>query len=210
MAPQRQPPVSEEGIGSLLSGFARAYFSRIEQNFRGRTRGARKRGIAAAHERSRKGAFAQDLELRGQEVGVLDAQALQQRAEPEPALLLELDGDACRGVPGIADLGDGIDVGAAAEAAVGEHALEPVEGAEDLLARRSVGGRDVLEARLQVGCDQRVLRTVVVVEGALADAGLGGDGVNADGADSLRIEELVRGGEDAFYTGLCTQGLTGV
>src|SRR6266850_4892241 len=28
MAPQRQPPVSEEGIGSLLSGFARAYFSR--------------------------------------------------------------------------------------------------------------------------------------------------------------------------------------
>src|SRR2546430_6691777 len=32
MAPQRQPPVSEEGIGSLLSGFARAYFSRIEQN----------------------------------------------------------------------------------------------------------------------------------------------------------------------------------
>src|SRR5882762_6076892 len=28
MAPQRQPPVSEEGIGSLLPGFARAYFSR--------------------------------------------------------------------------------------------------------------------------------------------------------------------------------------
>src|SRR5438552_12022098 len=29
------------GIASLLSGFARAYFSRIEQNFGGRTRGAR-------------------------------------------------------------------------------------------------------------------------------------------------------------------------
>src|SRR6267142_5384041 len=28
MAPQRQPPVSEEGIGSLLSVFARAYISR--------------------------------------------------------------------------------------------------------------------------------------------------------------------------------------
>src|SRR3981189_463660 len=28
MAPQRQPPVSRAGIGSLLSGFARAYFSR--------------------------------------------------------------------------------------------------------------------------------------------------------------------------------------
>src|SRR2546425_7674565 len=209
MAPQRQPPVSEEGIGSLLSGLARAYFSRIEQNFGGRTRGARKRGIAT-HERARKGAFAQDLELRGQDVGVPDPQALEQRAEPEPALLLELEGDARRGVPGIADLGDRVDVGAAAEAAVGEHALEPVEGAQDLLARRRVGGRDVLEARLQVGADQRVFRRVVVVEGALADAGRGGDGVNADGADPLRIKELVRGGEDAFYTGLCTQGLTGV
>src|SRR5229473_322644 len=209
MAPQRQPPVSEEGIGSLLSGFARAYFSRIEQYFRGRACGARKRGIAA-HERGRKGAFAQELELRGQDVGVPDPQALQQRAEPQPALLLELDGDPRRGVPGIADLGDGVDIGAAAEAAVGEHALEPVEGAEDLLARWRVGGRDVLEARLQVGGDQRVLGRIVVVESALADAGLGGDGVNADGADSLRIKELVRGGEDAFYTGLCTQGLTGV
>src|SRR2546421_12364290 len=210
MAPQRQPPVSRAGIGSLLSGLARPYFSRIEQNFGGRTRGARKRRIAAAHERGRKGALAQDLELGGQGVGVLHAQALQKRAEPEAALLLELDGDARGDVPGIADLGDRVDVGAAAEAAVGEHALEPVEGAEDLLARRGVGGRDVLEARLQVGGDERVLRRVVVVEGALADAGGGDDGVNADGADSLRIEELVRGGEDAFYTGLCTQGLTGV
>src|SRR5438445_557035 len=35
MAPQRQPPVSEEGIGSFLSGLARAYFSRIEENFGG-------------------------------------------------------------------------------------------------------------------------------------------------------------------------------
>src|SRR3989454_12343027 len=207
MAPQRQPPVSRAGIGSLLSGLARAYFSRTEQNFGGRARGARKRRITAAHERGRKGAFAQELELRGQGVGVLHAQALQQRAEPEPALLLELDRDARRDVPGIADLGDRVDVGAAAEAAVGEHALEPVEGAEDLLARRRVGGRDVLEARLQVGGDKRVLRRVVVVEGALADAGLGGDRVNADGADTLRIKELVRGGEDAFYTGRCTQGL---
>src|SRR5947208_12679780 len=210
MAPQRQPPVSGAGIGSLLSGLARAYFSRIEQNFGGRTRGARKRRIAAAHERGRKRAFAQDLELRGQGVGVPEPQALQKRAEPKPALLLELDGDARRNVPRIADFGDRVDVGAAAEAAVGEHALEPVEGAEDLLARRSVGGRDVLEARLQVGGDQRVLGRIVVVERALADAGRGSDGVNADGADSLRIEEPVRGGEDAFYTGLCTQGLTGV
>src|SRR6266513_3524046 len=209
MAPQRQPPVSGAGIGSLLSGFARPYFSRIEQYFCSRTGGARKRGIAA-HERGRNGTFAEDLELRGEGVGVLDPQALEEAAEPEPALLLELDGDPRRDVPGIADLGDGVDVGAAAEAAVGEHALEPVEGAEDLLARRRVGGRDVLEARLQVGCDQRVLGRIVVVEGALADARLGGDGVNADSADPLRIEELVRGGEDAFYTGLCTQGLTEV
>src|SRR2546428_5678682 len=130
-----------------------------------------------------------------------------QRSEQEPALPLELYPDARRDEPWNAELGDRVDVGAAAEAAVGEHALEPVEGAEDLLARRSVGGRDVLEARLEVGGDQRVFRGVVVVEGALADAGLGGDRVNADGADSLRVKELVRGGEDAFYTGLCTQGL---
>src|SRR3989442_15235383 len=100
MAPQRQPPVSRAGIASLLSGFARAYFSRIEQNFGGRARGARKRGIATAHERGCKRAFAQDLELRGQGVGVFHAQALQKRAEPEAARLLELDGDARRGMPG--------------------------------------------------------------------------------------------------------------
>src|SRR5437016_11022306 len=107
MAPQRQPPVSGAGIGSLLSDFARPYFSRIEQNFCGRTGRARKRGFAA-HERGRKGTFGEDLELRGQGVGVLDAQALEEAAEPEPALLLELDGDPRRGVPGIADLGDGV------------------------------------------------------------------------------------------------------
>src|SRR5207247_11090969 len=93
MAPQRQPPVSGAGIGSLLSGLARPYFSRIEQNFGGRTRGARKRRITPAHERGRKGALAQDLELSGKGVGVPDPQALQQRAEPGPALLLALAGD---------------------------------------------------------------------------------------------------------------------
>jgi len=113
---------------------------------------------------------------------------------PEPTLLLELHRDLAGRVPGVAELGDGVDVGAAAEAAVGDQALQPVEVAEDLLARRGVGRCELLEAGRQVGGDQRVLGRVVVVQRPLAHPGLGRYGVDADGANPLRVEELVGGG----------------
>src|SRR5712691_11761110 len=170
---------------------------RVEQHL-GRGAGrARERGIAA-HKGGREGAFDEDLELGGEGVGVPGLQALEEGAEPEPALLLELQCDARRGVLGITELGDRIDIGAAAEAAVGEHALKPIEVAEDLLARRRVGGFEVPEARRQVGGDQVVLGGIVVVQRALADARLGGHRVDAHGANPLPVEELVGGGEDAL------------
>jgi hypothetical protein len=41
----------------------------------------------------------------------------------------------------------------------------------------------------------------MVVQGALADPRLGGDGVHPDGAYALRIEQLVGRGEDALGRG---------
>src|SRR5712691_5966627 len=155
---------------------------RVEQHL-GRGAGRARERRIAAHKGGREGALDEDLELGRESVGVPDLQTLKEGAEPEPALLLELQRDARRGVLGITQLGDRIDVGAAAEAAVGEHALQPVEVAEDLLARRRVGGREVPEPRGQVGGDQVVLGGVVVVQRALADAGLGGHCVDADRAN---------------------------
>jgi hypothetical protein len=59
----------------------------------------------------------------------------------------------------------------------------------------------MLEARRQVGRDQRVLGRIVVVQRSLAHPGLGGHGVDADGANPLRVEELVGGSEDALSRG---------
>src|SRR3989442_11490565 len=123
--------------GSYRSSHA----GRVEQHLGCGARRARERGIAA-HQGGRESAFDEYLELGGEGVGVPGMQTLEEGAEPEPALLLELQRDARRGVLGITELGDRIDVGAAAEAAVVEHALEPVEVAEELLARRRVGGRE--------------------------------------------------------------------
>jgi hypothetical protein len=79
--------------------------------------------------------------------------------------------------------------------------LEAIEVAEDLLAGRRVRRRQRPEAQHQVRRDQRVLGRVVVVERALAYACLGGDGVDADRADPLRIKQLVGGREDALGGG---------
>ena len=101
----------------------------------------------------------------------------------------------------VADFGHRVDERAAAEAAVRHHRLDALEVGEDLLARRRVGRRDVLEARGEVRGNEVVLGRVVVVQRALADAGLGGDGVDADRADALLVEQLVGGGEDALGVG---------
>ena len=143
----------------------RANSSRLEQHLGGGTRRAGD-GRVATHEGSCESTFGEDLKLGGERVRVFHAQALEQRAEPEAALFLELNGDPARGVPGIAELGHGVDERAAAEIGAGEDALEAVEGAEDLFAGRSIRGRERPEARSEVGRDQRVLGRVVVVEGS--------------------------------------------
>src|SRR5260221_2782900 len=100
-------------------------------------RGARERGIAADQGGSER-AFEKDLELGGEGVGVPRGQALEQGAVPEPALLLELHRYLAGGVPRVAELGDGIDVGAAPEAAACDPALQPVEIPEGLLQHPGV------------------------------------------------------------------------
>ena len=93
--------------------------ARSQQYLGGVARGARERGIAADQGGGER-AFEKDLELGREGVGVPRGEALEQGAVPEPALLLELHRDLAGGVPGVAELGDGVDVGAAAEAAVTE------------------------------------------------------------------------------------------
>src|SRR5258706_7242302 len=174
----------------------RFFWRGIKQHFRCGARGARDLRILA-HQRRGERALHQDLELQGDAGGILHAHALEQRAVPGEALLLELHRDAGRGVLAVAELGDRVDVGTAAEAAFGEQALEAVEVGEDLLARRRVRKRNVPAERREIRRDQLVLGRVIVVERPLADAGLGGDGVDADRADALLVEQLVGGGEDA-------------
>jgi len=98
----------------------------------------------------------------------------------------------------VGELGHRVDVGTAAEALARERLLQPVEGAEDLLARRRVGGRDIAEAALQVAGDQVVLGREIGVQRALADVGFGRHRVHADRADALPVEQLVGGGQDPF------------
>lgn len=100
----------------------------------------------------------------------------------------------------VRELAHRVDVGTAAEAAVGDHRLDALEITEDLLARRRVRRRHDVprQARSQVGGDQVVLGGVVLVERPLADVGRGGDGVDADGADPLAVEQPVGGRQDPF------------
>jgi len=172
-------------------------FRGVDQHFRGGARGARN-GRVALHEPRRQGAFAEKLKLSGERVGVGHLDSLQQSLEPRFALALVLQRDAGGGVLGIAELGDRVHVRTAPEVGAAEGALEVIEVAEDLLARGRIRRHHVAKACRQVGGDQLVLGRVVVVEGALADAGLLGHRVDADRADPLRIEQLVRGREDPF------------
>src|SRR6266581_1669632 len=120
--PRRSPGSPFRSDGSYRSPRA----GRVEQHLGCGARGARDLRIAA-HQRGGERAFDEELKLRGEALRVAYADALQQAAVPLPALLLELRGDARSGVLRIAELGDGVHVGAAAEVAVGEPALEPVE-----------------------------------------------------------------------------------
>ena len=65
-------------------------------------------------------------------------------------------------------------------------------------ARRLVGRARLHEAAFQIGRDQRILGREMVVERALADADFGRDGIDADGANALQIEQPVGGLEDAL------------
>ena len=79
--------------------------------------------------------------------------------------------------------------GTAAKILGGKPPLQRIEGAEDLFGGRFVGGARLHEAALQIGRDQRILGREMVVERALADADFGGDGIDADGANALQIEQ---------------------
>ncbi len=55
-----------------------------------------------------------------------------------------------------------------------------------------------LVARLQMGGDQVVLATEMIVERALGDAGLFGDGIDADRTNAVAMEKPSGGLKDAF------------
>src|SRR5207249_3172466 len=125
-----------------------------------------------------------------------DAELVQAVAKPDAAALLEGDRDLLHGAVCWPELCDCIHEWAAAKIPGGEAPLQRIEGGEDLLGRRLVGGALSYEAALQIGRDQRVLGREVVVERALGDADLGRDGIDADSANALQIEQLVGGLED--------------
>jgi hypothetical protein len=55
-------------------------------------------------------------------------------------------------------------------------------------------------AIFEISDDQIILGGVVTVEGHLANAGLGGDGIHADGAVAILVKEL-RGSLEEFVFG---------
>ena len=56
-----------------------------------------------------------------------------------------------------------------------------------------------MNRRGEVGRYQRVLRGKMIIERALADADLGGNGVDADGANPLLIEQPVGGLQNPLF-----------
>ena len=109
------------------------------------------------------------------------------------------------GVVGGGQFAAGDDEVAAAEVVFGVPVGEVVEDAEELLAGVAVAlevlGQALLRAggeAIEVGGDEAVLVAVVGVEGRLGGVGLGGDPVDADGVDPLRVEELTGDLQDAL------------
>src|SRR5437764_10582928 len=83
--------------------------------------------------------------------------------------------------------------------AFGESA-EPREHAGDLLDERAVALIDPagvanqgrLVARREIGDEEIVLAAEMIIDGALGDAGAGGDRIHARAADALAVAEVVR------------------
>ena len=135
-----------------------------------------------------------------------DAELHQQVAKPEAAAFLEGDGDLSDR-PVFAEFGNRIDERAAAKILRRKAPLQRIEGAENLLDRRFVRWTRRHEAPRQIGRDQRVLGREMIVERALADADFGRDGVDADRANSLQIEQPIRGFENpVLHVGFGGQG----
>src|ERR1700693_2409245 len=122
---------------------------------------------------------------------------------------------------GVAQLGDGIDEGAAPEGIAREPTFEPVKHVEDLREQGPFGclGRD--EVPRQIGDDELVLRRKIIIERALADADFRRDRIDANGADALPVEQAAGWLENAPFprlfgspaahdcTDLCNFCLTG-
>ena len=136
-----------------------------------------------------------------------DLELPQQIAEPDATAFLEGDRRLLHRFVLGAEFGDRIDERAAAKIFGCKTPLQRIEGGENLLDRRLVRRPRLDEAAREVGCDQRVLGRKMVVERALADADLGRDGVDADGADALQIEQAVGGLQNPlFHRLLCKRG----
>jgi len=144
--------------GAAFSGRRSPDAGRVEQHFGGIARGARERRVAADQGAGER-AFEKDLQLGGEGVGVPRLETLEQGAVPQAALLLELHRNPAGRVPGVAKLGDGVDVGAAAEAAVGDQALQPVLGWHPVLSEyeiKAVSAGEDAQGQVLVRCRRSI------------------------------------------------------
>src|SRR6185312_2945351 len=119
---------------------------------------------------------------------------------------------------GVGILGCSVQEGASAEV----RALDLVDDPAGDRADRGLGrvpalgdgaylGADVLVGRPQVGDDQIVLARKMAVEGRSCDASLRHDLLDADGVDSLGVEDRTRGAQQSVssFGGTTNLGLAG-
>ncbi len=116
--------------------------ARIGEQHACRGLGRARHGRVIAHEVRSDRPVDQELKLGRDAVGVGGAELLQQGPKPQPAALLEGEGDLARGVVLAAQFGNCIDERTAAEIGAAGVARQPIEAAENLLDRRLVGRRD--------------------------------------------------------------------
>ena len=155
------------------------------------------------------GTFDEEFELASEGGSLADAKGFQKGFEEliDPGLVSDGNLVGLRVLP--RELGDGLDEGTAIEVRGTEPLGMPIEDGHQALHRIVTGGFDSGEegalelggAALEDGDDEVVLRGEVIVEGHLRDAGLGEDGVDADGVEAVAIEEPPGGIEKDFAFG---------
>jgi hypothetical protein len=170
--------------------------------------------IAAEHAAGSLGAVDEKDELGGQRCGVADFELRADFQELGVQSFFVFDGDAAARMAGLHVVGGGMQEGAAAIAGPNGALGHCGENGAELFARLAgMLSHDVVKplpiffvALFEAGGNEFVFGLEVTVETHFGDAGLGDDGVDADGAGALFVEKAVGGFKDAFAGGFCGGG----